>query len=79
MPLKEVIYVPSVPEHVKAILVSDIGGTNSNFGIFQLIDSKWFYVARQNKGAHIESSAKIGRNDACSCGSGKKFKKCCAA
>jgi glucokinase len=41
MPLKEVVYVPSVPEHVRAILVSDIGGTNSNFGIFQLIDSKY--------------------------------------
>ena len=23
--------------------------------------------------------AKIGRNDPCSCGSGKKFKKCCGA
>ncbi len=23
--------------------------------------------------------AKVGRNDACSCGSGKKFKKCCEA
>ncbi|MDE0911983.1 MAG: SEC-C metal-binding domain-containing protein [Myxococcota bacterium] len=22
-------------------------------------------------------TAKIGRNDPCSCGSGKKFKKCC--
>lgn len=41
MPLKEVVYVPAVPEHVKAILVSDIGGTNSNFGIFQLIDGKF--------------------------------------
>ena len=25
------------------------------------------------------SSAKIGRNDPCPCGSGKKYKKCCAA
>ncbi len=41
MPLKEVMYVSSVPEHVKAILVSDIGGTNSNFGIFQLLDGSY--------------------------------------
>ncbi len=41
MPLREVIYVAHVPEHVKAILVSDIGGTNSNFGIFQLLDNKY--------------------------------------
>jgi hypothetical protein len=24
-------------------------------------------------------AAKVGRNDACSCGSGKKYKKCCEA
>ncbi|WP_256326241.1 YecA family protein [Sphingomonas sp. NFR15] len=24
-------------------------------------------------------AAKVGRNDPCPCGSGKKFKKCCAA
>ena len=26
---------------------------------------------------HQRSGAKIGRNDPCSCGSGKKYKKCC--
>lgn len=41
VPLKEVIYVPQVPADVKAILVSDIGGTNSNFGIFQLLDGQY--------------------------------------
>jgi hypothetical protein len=25
----------------------------------------------------VTSAAKVGRNDACPCGSGKKFKKCC--
>ena len=25
----------------------------------------------------VRESAKIGRNDPCTCGSGKKFKKCC--
>jgi uncharacterized protein len=25
----------------------------------------------------VQTSRKIGRNDPCSCGSGKKFKKCC--
>ncbi|MCX5922187.1 MAG: glucokinase [Candidatus Dependentiae bacterium] len=33
--LREVIYVQEVPRNVRAILVGDIGGTNSNFGIFQ--------------------------------------------
>jgi uncharacterized protein len=29
--------------------------------------------------AGIRASVKVGRNDPCPCGSGKKFKKCCAA
>lgn len=29
-------------------------------------------------GLPVRAAAKVGRNDACSCGSGKKFKKCCA-
>ena len=28
---------------------------------------------------HREENAKVGRNDACPCGSGKKFKKCCGS
>lgn len=40
-------------------------------------NGKWFYV----DGVHPETSKevvdKIGRNDVCPCGSGKKFKKCC--
>jgi SEC-C motif-containing protein len=45
---------------------------------FQMLDGKWFYIAGQNKNPHIASSKSIGRNDPCACGSGKKYKKCCA-
>ena len=41
LPLKEVMYVSTIPAQAKAILVSDIGGTNSNFGVFQLLDGKY--------------------------------------
>jgi uncharacterized protein YecA (UPF0149 family) len=27
----------------------------------------------------VRGTAKIGRNDPCPCGSGKKYKKCCGA
>jgi uncharacterized protein YecA (UPF0149 family) len=27
----------------------------------------------------VRSGEKIGRNDPCTCGSGKKYKKCCGA
>lgn len=30
-----------------------------------------------NHDPYVRTSPKIGRNDPCSCGSGKKFKKCC--
>ena len=57
---------------------------------FQLEDGCWYYVdGRQDLQAHqhhhVQAVAeplrrtepKIGRNDPCYCGSGKKFKKCC--
>ena len=28
---------------------------------------------------YVREQAKVGRNDPCVCGSGKKFKKCCGA
>lgn len=31
----------------------------------------------QGDGQPLEAEARVGRNDACPCGSGKKFKKCC--
>ncbi|MGF1720404.1 SEC-C domain-containing protein [Vibrio kyushuensis] len=42
-------------------------------------DDLWYYI----DGVMVEqeevlSTAKIGRNDPCPCGSGKKFKKCCS-
>ena len=36
---------------------------------FRQIDGRWFY--------YNGHTSKIGRNGACVCGSGKKFKKCC--
>lgn len=46
---------------------------------FRKEGGKWFFVAGQmrNKGAPVVRDAnKVGRNDPCHCGSGKKFKKC---
>jgi len=56
---------------------------------FYKINGHWVYsrkdstlppvaVAPQKKAqTFVRGEAKIGRNDPCSCGSGKKFKKCC--
>ena len=48
----------------------------------------WWRQYRQTHGAHqahtitptlVRETPKVGRNDPCPCGSGKKFKKCCGA
>lgn len=42
---------------------------------FQKVDGKWLYV--EGIFPRPDKKPKSGRNDACPCGSGLKFKKCC--
>lgn len=48
---------------------------------FQRLDGKWYFDVKNTEFPRMEPlvSNKIGRNDPCPCGSGKKYKKCCAA
>ncbi len=36
-------------------------------------------ITKGHKASKIAVSSKVGRNDPCPCGSGKKYKKCCSA
>jgi len=49
--------------------------------VFKRVDGKWLYHdGEMVKPPPVTRTApKIGRNDPCPCGSGKKSKKCCAA
>ena len=49
--------------------------------LFKKHQDNWYFVdAEAPKVEQIRrNSPKIGRNDPCSCGSGKKYKKCCGA
>lgn len=40
---------------------------------------RYFGPSRANASAGQRASGKIGRNDPCSCGSGKKYKQCCGS
>ena len=42
-------------------------------------EGQWFYVNGDIKGDSppVKKPPKVGRNEPCPCGSGKKFKKCC--
>ena len=45
---------------------------------FKKFDGEWKYVAGNIITTTVKrEGAKIGRNDPCPCGSGKKYKKCC--
>lgn len=52
---------------------------------FQREDGEWRFltgvegVEPQPELAPVTAAATIGRNDPCTCGSGRKFKKCCGA
>jgi SEC-C motif domain protein len=45
--------------------------------LFKKIDGKWFYSESMPLDATRKNENKVGRNDPCVCGSGKKSKKCC--
>ena len=46
---------------------------------FSRVNGDWKYVSGDmiEHGTVKRSHAKVGRNDACPCGSGKKYKRCC--
>lgn len=47
---------------------------------FEKVDGRWTYVdGEMPRPQTIRNENKVGRNDPCPCGSGKKYKKCCGA
>ncbi len=46
---------------------------------FRRHEGVWYYVDGDivKPGTSVRGQGKVGRNDPCPCGSGKKFKKCC--
>jgi SEC-C motif-containing protein len=55
--------------------------THHEVSNFKKIDGKWYYSSGSIVGLDPikRSTPKVGRNEPCPCGSGKKFKKCCGA
>lgn len=48
---------------------------------FKRIDGRWYFVDGKlvREQPQRRTTPKVGRNDPCPCGSGKKYKKCCGA
>jgi len=47
--------------------------------VFDAGERKKLYSEQKKSGTIVRTAAKIGRNDPCPCGSGKKYKHCCGA
>lgn len=83
----EIIAAPEITKHSNEGIVEfkayyNLAGTAHILherSKFMKLNTQWYYVAGQKKNPLIETSNKIGRNDACICGSGKKTKKCCGS
>lgn len=43
---------------------------------FRRVDGRWYYVDGTTGRTPVRVTASIGRNDACPCGSGQKYKRC---
>ncbi len=50
--------------------------THRETSLFEKRQEKWIFV--RGKQTPLRTASKAGRNDPCPCGSGKKYKKCCA-
>lgn len=61
-------------------LITDVAGDMRGFGWFRKPEREKSYAQSVRAASTVRrSEPKIGRNDPCQCGSGKKFKKCCGA
>jgi len=47
--------------------------------MFTKEEQKQYYVEQKRSHTVVRNDTKVGRNDPCTCGSGKKYKKCCGA
>jgi SEC-C motif-containing protein len=50
--------------------------THHELSSFARRDGRWVFL-KGHPPTQVRSTPKVGRNDPCPCGSGKKFKKCC--
>ncbi len=58
---------------------NDVDQAHHERAEFKKRGSEWFFVDGKLVQEPVRNENKIGRNDPCTCGSGKKYKKCCGA
>ena len=68
-------------EFVARYTMNGLAKVHQERAIFRRIDGVWYFIDGEVKPEQPirRAAPKLGRNDACSCGSGKKYKKCCGS
>ena len=65
-------------EFVAVCRVKGTPGTLREISRFVREDGRWYYVdGEAPKQQPVTGGRKVGRNEPCPCGSGKKYKRCC--
>jgi len=64
-------------EFIASYVMNGHAGTLHERSLFQRENGQWRYLDGKEKKGEPVKSEKIGRNEACPCGSGKKYKRCC--
>ncbi len=67
---------------VEFVCLYEYGGEEKRHhedAVFERVDGQWYFSEGNVVQARpfVREEPKVGRNDPCPCGSGKKFKKCC--
>ncbi|TFG82545.1 MAG: hypothetical protein E4H20_07470 [Spirochaetales bacterium] len=65
-------------EFIASYVMNDLNEEHHEVARFVKQDGAWLYESGEVKTATVTRAApKVGRNDPCPCGSGKKYKQCC--
>jgi len=66
-------------EFVATYTENGVKTEHHELSLFRKKGDAWYFVSGRNMPSKpvVNAAPKLGRNDPCSCGSGKKFKKCC--
>ncbi len=69
-----------IVEFTAACRVKNVPGNLHEISEFVREGGRWFYVdGDPPKKQPVKKAKKVGRNDPCPCGSGRKYKRCCGA
>ena len=68
-------------EFIASFTEKGIARTHHELASFEKEDGLWYFVDGKVVPPKpvVREAPKVGRNDPCTCGSGRKFKKCCGA